>query len=148
MKRSAEKRKIRTRSPNLTPETIEQIADVIRKWKGEQTWEHLCNEIERQIGHRYRRQSICKYAPIYNAYLAIQEPSETQKGSRPGGRTKSRERTAASIRRLRLRVRELSHMRDALMERFARWAVNASEAGLNEEFLNRPLPPINRSENW
>jgi hypothetical protein len=121
---------------------------VIRKWKGDQTWECLCNEIERQIGHRYTRQAICKYTPIYDAYLANQKPSEPQKRNGPGGRSKARERTAASIRRLRLRVRELSHMRDALMERFARWAVNASEAGLTEEFLNRPLPSIDRSKNW
>jgi len=47
---------------------------------------------------------------------------------------------------LQARVRELEKVRDALLEKFGRWAVNASMRGLTESFLDQPLQRIDRSE--
>ena len=50
------------------------------------------------------------------------------------------------IQELRRNVREFGMVRDALLEKFARWSYNAATRGLDEEFLDQPLPRIDRSE--
>lgn len=138
----AARRTPRTRSPNLDPERIEGIVAIIRNWRGPLTWKALCNEIKRRTGDLYTRQALSKHEPIYAAYTTYGESPA------PADSAKARSKTDQQIRKLRLRISELEQIRDALLERFARWAVNAAEAGLTEEFLNRPLQAINRSGNW
>jgi hypothetical protein len=49
-----------------------------------------------------------------------------------------------TIRRLRQQVLQLQNENSLLIERFARWVYNASVRGLDEQFLDNPLPPIDR----
>lgn len=42
---------------------------------------------------------------------------------------------------------ELRNREALLLEQFVRWAYNAASRGLTEDFLNRPLPPTNRTGN-
>jgi hypothetical protein len=132
----------RKRSPNLDLDRVERIVEIIRGWRGRLTWQALCNEIKRQTGDLYTRQALSKHVPIQAAYDAY------QRKPMPAESDKSLSRAEKRIRTLQLKISELEQVRSVLLERFARWAVNAAEAGLTEEFLNRPLQSINRSENW
>jgi hypothetical protein len=128
------------RAPTLTQARVEAITEIIRGWKGRLTWKALCDAIERESGARYTRQALHNHVPIRAAYKAYREqpaPAERDKTLGPAERR---------IRHLQLRVKELEDVRDALLERFARWAVNAAQQGLDEEFLNRPLVKIDRAE--
>jgi hypothetical protein len=144
MTKAARSRKARKRPPNLDLERIEVIVDVIQKWGGRLTWEALCSEIERRIGDKYTRQGLSKHVSIQAAYTAYHIAPAPVRSDKSSKRLNAEER----MRRLQLKINGLERVRDALLERFARWAVRAAEAGLTEEYLNQPLPPINRSENW
>lgn len=51
------------------------------------------------------------------------------------------------IHRLELENSELRKWEMLLLEQFHRWAYHASSRGLTQEFLDRPLPPLNRKGN-
>lgn len=131
----------RRRAPALTSERIADIVALVSRWKGRLTWEALCEAVARETGARYTRQALNNYVEIkaaYNAYGAKPTPA-------PEKRALSR--TQQKIRDLERKVTELEAVRDALLEKFARWAVNASTRNLDEAFLDQPLRRINRSEN-
>ncbi len=131
----------RRRAPALTPERIAGIVHLVNEWKGRLTWEALCEAIANETGARYTRQALNNYVEIkaaYNAYGAKPTPA-------PEKRALSR--TQQKIRDLERKVTELEAVRDALLETFARLAVNASTRNLDEAFLDQPLRRINRSEN-
>jgi hypothetical protein len=50
------------------------------------------------------------------------------------------------IGRLEAENRRLESENNMLLEQFARWAYNAHTRGLDQEFLNRPLPSVNRGQ--
>jgi hypothetical protein len=130
----------RKRAPNLTPERIEGITEIIRDWRGSLRLDALCDVIERKTGARYTRQALHNHTQIRAAYQAYREkpvPAESDKVS---------SRQERQIRNLKLRVKELDTICSGLLERFARWAVNAAEKGLDEEFLDRPLVEIDRAQ--
>ena len=131
----------RRRAPAITPERITGIVALVREWKGRLTWEALCEAVARETGARYTRQALNNYVEIkaaYNAYGAKPTPP-------PGEKKLSK--TQQKIRDLERKVAELETVRDVLLEKFARWAVNASTRNLDEAFLDQPLRRINRSEN-
>jgi hypothetical protein len=130
----------RRRSPTLTPERIAVIVGIVRTWTGRLTWEALCGAIERQTGARYTRQALHNHVPIKAAYDAYGEKPA------PAEREMALSGTERRLLTLQARVRELEKVRDALLEKFGRWAVNASMRGLTESFLDQPLQRIDRSE--
>lgn len=50
------------------------------------------------------------------------------------------------IARLESENRRLESENNQLLEQFARWAYNAHPRGLDYDFLNRPLPLVNRGQ--
>ena len=134
-------RKRRKRAPTLTPARIEGIADIIRTWRGRLTWRRLCEEIERQSHASYTRQALDRHLQIKTAYNLRRgsgaSPDQTENPSR------SEER----LQKLRLQVKELEKIQQNLLERFARWSVNAAQRGLDEDYLDRPLQRIDRAGN-
>ncbi len=129
------------RAPPLTPERIAGIVALVSGWKGRLTWEALREAVARETGAKYSRQALNNYVEIkaaYNAYGAKPTPAPEKKAL---------SRTQQKIRDLERKVAELEAVRDALLEKFARWAVNASTRNLDEAFLDQPLRQINRSEN-
>jgi hypothetical protein len=137
----------RIRSPNLDSDRVNQIAGIVRKLNGHPTWQIVCEEVERQTGHKYTRQALAKYESIQMAYQTHHDPHTPTSDMMPT-MSRARRKRAERLRRLRRRVKELEKTRDMMLERFARWVVNAAGAGLTEEFLNQPLGAINRSEGF
>lgn len=133
------------RSPNLTPEKISAIVEIIRTWDGRLTWPGLVGEIFKKTNATYTRQALYKHESIRIAYEAYRENgSETEQGRPvPAALKASTER----VRRLEMENAELKKREALLMEQFVRWAYNASTRGLTEDFLNQGLPPTNRHGN-
>lgn len=134
--KSARKR----RAPQVTPECIKFIVELIHGWNGRLTWDALCEKAEPVVGARYTRQALNNYTEIKTAFSAY-------RGDRyPLGKSGKVSVHQQRIRSLELKVAELESVRDALLEKFVRWAVNASTRNLDAAFLDQPLRRINRSE--
>lgn len=131
----------RRRAPPLTQARIDGVVALVGGWTGGLTWDSLCEAVERETGSRYTRQALNNYVEIKAAYAAYRQQPTPQKSE------KTLSKTQQKILNLERKVAELEAVRDALLEKFARWAVNASTRNLDEDFLDQPLRRISRSEN-
>lgn len=133
------------RSPNLTPEKIAVIVEVIRSWDGRLTWPGLVKEVFEKTGATYTRQALYKHESIRIAYETYRESGREIEQGRP--LPIALQASAERVRRLETENAELRKREALLMEQFIRWAYNASTRGLTEDFLNQALPPTNRLGN-
>ncbi|WP_448190071.1 hypothetical protein [Azospirillum sp. sgz301742] len=129
----------RRRAPTITEERIAAIVEIIRNWEGRLTWDTLCSAVEHQTGARYTRQALDKHTQIKVAFQAYRVRPSPPMGGRKISQAEQR------ILVLQRQVHELEKLRDTLLERFARWAYNASTRDLDEAFLDQPLRPIDRA---
>jgi hypothetical protein len=129
------------RAPTLTPERIQRITAIIGEWSGKLSWDLLCDAIERNTGSRYTRQALDKHLQIREAYRAFRGAPVPAKDERKLSPTEQK------ILRLEQQVRTQDAIISAIREKFVRWAYNAHTRRLTEDFLDQPLPAINRSEN-
>ncbi len=134
------------RAKNLTDSDIKKIVEILDGWTGRLTWELLIDAIELRMHNRYTRQALHKHERIRHAF-------DLQKKNLSG--TEGNEKRSASpelhiaferIARLEAENRRLEAENERLLEQFVRWAYNAHVQGLDKEYLNRPLPPVNRGQ--
>lgn len=137
----------RNRAPNLEDEKIELIVGILDGWTGKLTWDSLIEAIERRSHARYTRQALHKHQRIRQAFSLRKKAlrRRSDEGERNDG---SPELRAAMQRMARLEAENerLRSENDQLLEQFARWAYNAHTRGLDERFLNRALPGVNRGQ--
>jgi len=136
-----EKRNV-LRSPNLSARTVAALVERVNTWDGRLTWNDLVKLAAEETGRSYVRQTLYNNGSIRAAYQAHQE--ERRSSERWGDRRNRRRPMDGTIRRLRQQVLQLQNENSLLIERFARWVYNASVRGLDEQFLDNPLPPIDR----
>lgn len=146
------KEKARVRSRNLTDVDIASIVGLLDGWKGPLTWDGLIEAISKRLGARYTRQTLSKHPSIQNGFnLAKSRHSASQNGLGNHGPnlvglseaeamifSERFERLSAECDRLKLENKQL-------LEQFVVWAYNAHIRGLDEVFLNRPIPEVNRA---
>lgn len=140
-KRAPPRRQTRRRAPNLDEAGIAVVIDVVRNSQGRLTWEGLCRAVADKTGVQYTRQALHRHGQIRAAYDALREASAPSTGGKPLTRDGRR------MEGLTRQVQELEKMRNNMLERFARWAYHASSRGLTVEFLDQPLPKIDRAGN-
>jgi hypothetical protein len=140
------KTKASKRSPNVTPEIIDCAIFMINGWNGRLTWPALIKAIQEAKGIEYARQTLHNNGSIRSAYLAYQERRRPHapKASSSLRSDEGSESERAQVARLNQRIAQLTKERDLLLERFARWAYNASSRGLTADLLDAPLPQIDR----
>ncbi|QRM51755.1 hypothetical protein F3Y33_20800 (plasmid) [Rhizobium sp. BG6] len=127
----------------MTAAMVRTVVTLINNWSGTLTWDDLCAAVGNKTGLFYTRQTLSKYEQIksaFRAYKAAPEPCSKRS-------TNSENQADKKVRDLERKVNELQALVDTLLEKFARWAVNASTKNLTEEFLDRPLRQINRAKN-
>lgn len=136
-----------SRARNLHDEDIAKIVEVLDGWTGKLTWELLIDAIERRFFARYTRQALHKHTRIRDAF-------SHRKGAIANGGEKPR-KTAASpelqlaldrLERLTGENERLKAENTRLLEQFVRWAYNAHTRNLDEAFLSRPLPAVDRQQ--
>jgi hypothetical protein len=133
------------RAPDLTPERIEQIVDMIDVWKGKLTWDLLLVAYEAASGHLYSRFTLAEYAEITTAFSLRKE---ALRGTLPHSRGTPRdERVRAALaqaERATAKAERLQVENNLLVEQFVTWAINAERKGVTLDMLNAPLPKPER----
>lgn len=137
------------RSPNLTPERVDAILEIIRGWDGRLTWPALIEAVAAKFRATYTRQALYKQERIRVAYETYRENTSESGGDNAASRPVSAAHQASMdrIARLEQENAELKKREALLLEQFVRWAYNASTRGLTEDFLNQSLPAANRRGN-
>ena len=140
---SGNRRNMINRSPNLSPDRLSIIVEIVRGWDGRLTWPALIDAVATRLGATYTRQALHNRAEIraaYDAYRAIgQRHVAVSRELSPALRA-----CVERNQRLELANAELRNREALLLEQFVRWAYNASTRGLTAEFLDQPLPRANR----
>ena len=140
------KQQPKKRSKNLGDDEIKQIVEILDGWSGKLSWELLIDAIELRMFSRYTRQGLYKHERIRNAFEL--KKNEGAEGGKDVKRASSPQLQIALDRIVWLESenRRLESENNQLLEQFARWAYNAHTRGLDHEFLNRPLPSVNRGQ--
>jgi len=133
-----------SRAKNLRDEDIERIVEVLDGWSTKLTWELLIDAVEKRLFARYTRQALHKHARIKEAFA--QRKAWLAGGGRPRRAAASPELQLAldRIERLTGENERLKAENNRLLEQFVRWAYNAHTRNLDQSFLNRPLPEVDR----
>lgn len=133
------------RSKNLGDSDVKKIVEMLDGWSGKLTWALLIDAIELRLFNCYTRQALFRHERIRNAYELKKNEVSIQGKVRP---VKSHQFQIASdrIAKLQSENKRLESENHQLLEQFARWAYNAYGRGLSLDFLNRPLPPVNRGQ--
>ena len=136
-----------SRAKNLRDEDVAKIVEVLDGWAGKLTWELLIDAIEKRFFARYTRQALHKHARIKDAF-AHRKEALTNGGERPRKTASSPALQLAldRIDRLTGEKERLKAENTRLLEQFSRWAYNAHTRNLDEGFLNRPLPAVDRQK--
>lgn len=134
------------RARNLDDQAIERIVGVLDGWSAKLSWESLIDEIEKRLGVRYTRQALDKHARIKSAY----QVTKTRLGKVPSSDRRQRLLDAdvgaitERLKRLEAENARLKVENEGLLEQFVTWSYNAYLKGLTKEYLNTPLPRIDR----
>jgi hypothetical protein len=132
----------------LTPQDVENIVDLLTKWKGKLTWGQLVDKVTAMLGRSYTRQALNDHQQVKRAFQVAKDRVRSR-----GPKSKNVDAAdlppelAAALQRIenqRAEIATLKAERNALLEKFATWLYNARNRSLTEDDLNRPLPPIER----
>ena len=133
----------RRRARNLDDEAIKFIAEILDGWNGVLSWQALIEQVQARLQSKYTRQALHRHERIRLAFEATKErlarPLKRQQDTNDLVRI-----PAARISRLEAENGRLQQENDRLLEQFVRWAYNAHTRGLDEAFLNMPLPQVDR----
>ena len=142
-RRSARRKK---RSQNITAESVQVMVEILDGW-GERklTWGAYLDEVALHLLVRYTRQTLSRYERIQSAFNLVKARQTTPAGEAPP--VSSRNNIAQDrIRRLEAENSRLKDENNRLLIQFVTWAYNAHTRGLDEAFLNRPVPQVNRGQ--
>lgn len=134
------------RSKNLGDAEIKQIVEILDGWSGKLSWELLIDAIELRMFNRYTRQALYKHERIRHAFDIRKKDLSGNDGDVRKVESSQLQIALDRIARLEAENRRLDSENNQLLEQFARWVYNAHIRGLDHEFLNRALPPVNRGQ--
>lgn len=137
----------KNRSPNLTEHTVAAIVEQITNWTGRLTWPALIDSVKSTLGIQYVRQTLHNNGSIRATFDAYKE--RTSRSGTADNKVEIHKQCVSGAgleyQKLQLQIASLKRERELLLERFVRWSYNASTRGLSSDFLDRPLPEIDRS---
>lgn len=139
MKKQTQKR----RAKNLTAAEVAVIVGLIDGWSGKLTWDLLREAIASRTSQIYERQALAAHEAIQQAFTSKKATPTAVKKTAASPELEVAEQ---AIDRLEATVKRLTHENNTLIEQFVRWAHNASLRGLDEDFLNQPLLPVDREK--
>ncbi|CAO3376400.1 hypothetical protein [Azospirillum argentinense] len=137
--------KANTRGPNLTGANLDRIVKAIDLLPDPISWNAVVETVRGVMGHEYTRQALNKHERIRTAFDARKRsagsPAAKAADSPQGMTLRQAQQRIAKLEAENARLR-LENER--FLEKFSRWSYHAFSANLDEEFLDRPLPPVNR----
>ncbi|PAJ79155.1 hypothetical protein CJO71_19960 [Burkholderia ubonensis] len=134
----------RIRERNLDDKVVTIIVEVLDGWNGRLTWEALIEAVEKREGLRYTRQTLHRHERIRLAFTVRKRALSGQSAESRAVASPELQVALERIARLEAENQRLAAENNALLEQFARWAYNAQTRNLTEDFLNHPLPAVDR----
>ena len=136
----------KSRAKNIDDGAIELIVGVLDGWSGKLSWDLLAEAIEKRTRVRYTRQALDKHARIKTAFrLTKQRLSGAPRAERKHKLSEAEtEALAQRHERLLAENERLRCENNRLLEQFQTWLYNAHLKGLTREYLNTPLPSVDR----
>lgn len=137
----------RKRGRNIDDATEEAIIGILDGWRGKLSWDLLREAVFTQVGHLYVRQALDANERISAAYKAHRTRLRGSTQDAPSRDMSPEVRILHELNeRLKAEnVRLLAENR-AYIETFTNWAYNASNRGLTNEYLNMPIPQIDKEQ--
>jgi hypothetical protein len=134
------------RAKNLTDGAIKLIVEILDGWTGKLSWQLVLDAIERSTAQRYTRQALHKHTRILAAFNITKRRLKDQTVGVKTVSSPELQIALDRIARLSAEVQRLESENNRFLEQFARWAYNAYLRGLDQDFLNQPLTPIDRGQ--
>ncbi|MCU1191901.1 hypothetical protein JAK62_11235 [Stenotrophomonas maltophilia] len=135
-----------SRAKNLNDSDVAKIVGILDGWSGRLTWEGLLDAVEKHLYARYTRQALHKHARIQAAFeqrkLALANGDRRQRSFE---NLPEMQVAMDRIARLEGELARLEAENARLLEQFVRWAYNASVRGLDDVYLNSPLPVVSHA---
>ena len=139
--------KITNRSRNLDDKAIEEIVHIIDGWTGKLSWELLTEAIFKRLHQGYTRQALFNHARIRDAFvLKKKRLKDVGNETLPDDVSPEVQALQQKIVRLESENARLKQENNDLLVQFATWAHNAAQRNLSADFLNQPLPSIDRGQ--
>ena len=141
-----------SRARNLSDRDIQEIVDILDGWEGKLSWDLLVESINKRLNQRYTRQALNNHGRIADSFKLRKRSLSAQTiGQRPHITTaKSVDQEIDVILQqyhyIEAKVQRLEAENNRIQQRHVRWAYNAALRGLNMNFLDRPLPIIDRQQ--
>ena len=133
------------RARNLDDAGIKDIVEILDGWSEKLTWDLFIEAINFRTHNKYTRQTLHKHERIKNAFELCKARLADGDVAIRNVRSPELQKALERIARLEAENKRLESENNQLLEQFARWAYNAYTRGLDSQFLNQPLPPVNRS---
>jgi hypothetical protein len=134
----------RVRERNLDDKIVAAVVELLDGWSGRLTWDALIEALERREGLKYTRQTLHSHERIRLAFTVRKRNHSTEEAQSCEGASPELQIAMERIARLEAENRRLAAENNALLEQFARWAYNAQTRNLTADFLNKPLPAVDR----
>lgn len=135
----------KSRARNLDDEAIEKIVQILDGWTGKLSWELFIVQIENVTHNRYTRQALDKRARIKDAFTARKVVLGGRDRKQFENKSHEMQLALQRIARLEAQNQRLSNENNILLNQFVRWAYNAHSRGLDQAFLDTPLPSVSRA---
>lgn len=132
------------RGKNLTDTDIDAIVGILDGWTSKLTWPLLLDAVAAKLHSSYTRQTLHAHERIRAAFALRKSKRDSGAGRKPAA-TPELEAAMQKIERLEATVERLEMENGLLLQQFVTWAYNAHTRGLTKEFLNRPLPAVDRN---
>ena len=131
-------------APRLKDADIARAVRLLDGWTGKLTWDRYLAVLATEIGHLYTKPAMHKQPRIIAAWEGTKSRLAGARAEVGAVRDGDAAIAAATRRvdRLRAENARLEQENRDLLERFQRWAFNATRAGLTPERLDAPLPAI------
>jgi hypothetical protein len=136
----------RSRERNLDDEAISRIVGILDGWAGKLTWELLIDAVDRHLRASYTRQALHKHERIRQAFVQRKKSLQSDPSAEEFVGPPELQAAFERIARLDGENARLDAENQRLLGQFARWAYNANTRGFDRDFLNQPLPAVNRDQ--
>lgn len=134
-------------SKQLRDADIESVVKILDGWNGKLTWAALLEAVWKRLYTRYTRQALDRHDRIKQAFTARKKDLRgALAGSVKVVSSPELQKALERIGALEAANKRLERESRQLLEQFVRWAHNAKTKGLDSNFLNRPLPKIDRGK--
>lgn len=134
----------RSRERNLDDEAISCIVTILDGWAGKLTWDLLIEAVDRHLRASYTRQALHKHDRIKQAFVQRKKALQSDPSVKETADSPELHAALERIARLDGENARLEAENQRLLGQFARWAYNANTRGFDRDFLNQPLPAVNR----